>query len=284
MIDTGEKSYEDRVSSYLNLYKYYEKITKIDYLILTHLDSDHIGSAEQIIENYNVKNVYRPPLYSQYEFEKGLASEDYNIYESELYDSIIKKAYQKNCNLHFSIKGEKIIGKDFTVEFLSPKNTYYPKSNNFSAVLMLSYNSKKYLFTGDAEKEIEEELIKDYGSYLKADVLKVGHHGSETSSSAEFLDMVKPEYAIVSSGNNDLPSIEVMDRLAKRNIKILSTSNIGSFALSDNKDNIVYTAAQKPKSYLDLILTIFILFIFVVWKNPFSKIDFQYFKNNTEKF
>ncbi len=277
IIDTGEEKYYDRVSSYLRQYNYYENKNVIDYLVLTHPDSDHIGGAVKLIEDFNVQKIFRPKLYSKYEMNNDLLEFNYSVSTSETYNNAIKKAYNNKCILEFSQKGGIFYAGDCVVEFLSPSLDNYSASNNYSAVIMVTYNSKKFLFTGDAEEEIEKTLIKDYGDKLKADVLKVGHHGSKTSTSQEFLELVNPSYAIISSSgtSNTLPNYEVINRLQEYNVEILATGNINNFALSIIDQEIVFSRAVKTSNHLALILTIFIFLIFAFWYIPFSQLKFK---------
>ena len=174
LIDTGEERYYERVASYIRQFNHYEKNKGIDYLVLTHEDSDHIGSGKKIIENFGVKRIFRPKLYSLFEKDNLLNENDYRVSTSLTYDNIIKSAYKNKCELNFSQNGIIINASDCTIEFLSPFDDLFNDSNNDSAVLMISYQNKKFLFAGDAEKEAEEKLVEKYGSKLKADVLKVG--------------------------------------------------------------------------------------------------------------
>jgi beta-lactamase superfamily II metal-dependent hydrolase len=123
------------------------------------------------------------------------------------------------------------LGSELKAQILyySPKPV--PKKtdiNNTSIVLRIQYNGKSFLFMGDAEKYVETKLIKQYSNGLQSTVLKVGHHGSKTASSTEFLDKVKPEYAVVMAGRGKfsgtyLPNQEVIDELENHNIHILRT-------------------------------------------------------------
>ncbi len=273
LIDTGEEIYYSRLFSYIRQYNYYEKTKTIDYLLLTHADSDHIGGAKELIEEFNVKNIIRPKLYSNYEAMQGLATENYNIEEGRSYNEVIKTGYEHNCNFIFADKGLELQFGDCLVEFLSPKLDSYNQSNNYSAVIMVSYLDKKFLFTGDAEEHIEKQLIEDFGDYLKADVLKVAHHGSNTSTSQEFLNYVNPKYALISSSGSSsiLPSYKVIERLEANGIEVLATGNLKNFALAINKNEITFKKAKKSPNNLVLILAIFIIFDFIVWKNPFKQ-------------
>lgn len=280
LIDTGENRYYDRVASYIRQFNHFENNKGIDYLILTHEDSDHIGSAEKIIKNFEVKSIYRPKLYSIYEKDNFLNELEYKVSSSKTYDSIIKSAYQYGCELNFSHNGIVLNAFGCNIEFLSPFDELFEDSNNDSAVLMISYNNKKFLFAGDAEKEAEEKLIEKYGEKLKADVLKVGHHGSYTSTSQLFLDYVMPTMAIISSSgsSSSIPNSEVLKRLRNNNVEIFATGNVGNFAISVNNDKIVFAKADKSDNFLALIFAIFVILLLVIWHKPLRKSNISPFK------
>ena len=124
---------------------------------------------------------------------------------------------------------------------------------------------------GDAESKVEEEMIDMYGDELKADVLKVGHHGSKTSSSQKFLQFVNPQITILSCADKStiLPSIEVVDRLTDMQIKIASTANEGNFSMRVNNSEVEFAKAKRKPNYLVIILTIEMILVFIVWKSPF---------------
>lgn len=281
MIDCGEEKYYRNVSSYIKQYFYYEKLNQIDYFVLTHADSDHIGSAAKIINDFNVKTLYRPKLYSNYEVENDLIEEDYNLEMSNIYNEVIKSAYKKKCDIQFNEKGKSINIEGCKIDFLSPQNDSYSVDNNYSAVLMLTYNEKKFLFTGDIDESIEKVLLDEFGQALKADVLKVAHHGSSTSSSQAFLEIVNPEYAILSASGHSsiLPNFDVVNRIKDNDIKILATADCGNFAMKVNGDKIEYYIAEKPDNHLVLILSIFIILTFIIWRDPFNIINKTRFKN-----
>lgn len=164
-----------------------EGINKIDYLILTHSDNDHIRDAEEIIEYYNIKNVLYP-LYDD-------GFKDYNG---------IGVTYKND----FYINGIKF-------DVIAPIKEYIDANSN-SIVIRFVLNNYSFLFTGDMTIDEENDLIERYNKNLKSDVLKVAHHGSNTSSSDSFLKLVKPKYSIVSVAKNNsynLPNGDVINRL-----------------------------------------------------------------------
>ena len=272
LIDCGDSEYEERVVSYIKQYLAKENLSQIDYFVMTHSDSDHIGNASAIIENFNVINVYRPKKYSQDEGQFIPLEKDYQIDAGVDYNKAIISAYQNDCNLIFSERGLKISLENCSIEFLSPMLDSYSDDNNYSAVLMIKYYSLKMLFVGDAGESIEGKLIDEYGDGLKADILKVGHHGSKTSTSEEFLQMVSPTYALLSCSENSstLPNSEVISRIENSGAKLLSTMKMGSFAFTIEGNSIVYIGEKGYFNFWALIFAILLICVVVLFKIPFS--------------
>ena len=192
--------------------------TKIDYLIATHPHSDHIGGLAEIIDALDVSMVFMPDaVHTTSEFE-------------DMINSIEKK------NIPVTKAEDKLVlfeGEGYKAECLSPSGEY-DNLNDYSIVLKLTYKNKSFLFMGDAEKTVEKELVENYGYALRSDVLKVGHHGSDTSSCKEFLEAVNPKIGVISVGKgNDYghPHKEVIKRLERYGIEILRTDKTGTVVL-----------------------------------------------------
>ena len=182
-------------------------INKLHYLILTHGDADHMGEASNIVNTLKVETVI---------FNCG----NYNNMEKEL----IKQLSKKNIEYYTCIN--KLNIKDIKLYFLNTKD--YKNENDNSNVIYTKIFNKSYLFMGDAGVEVEQELIEKY-NLKDIDVLKVGHHGSPTSSGKEFIDEVNNKYSIISVGKNNRyghPNKEVLDNL--KNSKICRTDRDGS--------------------------------------------------------
>lgn len=263
LIDCGTMDEGENVVRYVKAFFSNEGLNKIDYLLLTHQDSDHIGGAIKVLSQINVENVIRPKVVSEGESE---IYPNYQVSQSTTYLQVINLAYQNNCDMIFSERGLEFEFGGAKVEFLSPSKNYYSTSNDYSAVVMVTFQTKKFLFMGDASSQIEKLLISEYGDYLKADVLKVGHHGSSTSSSMEFLQIVQPDYAIISAREqSDFPSTTVSNNLNLLNIDILSTSNLKNFAVTIYNDQIIYSKAVFPSSELALLISIIIFALILTW-------------------
>lgn len=273
LIDCGDGNEQDKVKSYINQYLASENLSKIDYFVLTHPDYDHIGGGESIIDSFNIENLYRPKYYCEYEEENMLNTESYKISSSYSYNQIIKKAYSKSINMVFSEKGIVISEEGYKIEFLSPENDNYTNSNDYSAVIMITCHGKKALFMGDAGVEIESTLISEYGDELKADILKLGHHGSKTSSSEEFLQVVNPTYAILSVDEENsygLPNVDVLKNLNNIDAKIISTTEKGNFAISVKNDEIKVAFEQKANIDVALIFAATLLLVLAIWALPLN--------------
>lgn len=243
LIDSGDNktSSQTKLENYLNNidFKTEDGEKVLDYFVLTHSDADHIGGAVSIFENYKVKTCVRPNIKSKSEYA---INEDVASTSTDIYDNVIKalneEVSQSGCQSQTSTEGlvwksknydESLLNNNnliWKISFLTPIASKLPyksgsnfEYNNYSPLMMLEYMNKKIMFTGDAEKEVEADFIAYYSATLTnydVDILKVGHHGSKTSSTIEFLQVLKPEYAIIEVGNNNKyhhPDAEAIENL-----------------------------------------------------------------------
>lgn len=200
---------------------YYDR--DIDYLVITHPDSDHYGGCIDVLNRMNVKNI----VYN------GLQKENDGFWKE------FWIAVQKEGAVYHEINKEQVWDvASSTLHFYFPNRpakeieNMFPRTgdNNTSIVFDLSYNGKKAMFTGDAQIDLENYLVKTYGDQLNSDVLKVGHHGSGGSSHQEFLDLISPFYSVISVGkDNDYghPSLRVLKKLERAGSKIFRTDDNG---------------------------------------------------------
>lgn len=189
-------------------------IRTIDKLILTHGDTDHIGGAPAIIEEMKVKNIILPKSAELSELEKA----------------ILLKAKNKKIPYYFTKAGDRWTDGKVNFQVLSPQPGMESERNNGSIVLFTKIGGLTWLFTGDLEESGEEKLISRYHN-LKIDVLKVGHHGSKSSTSSSFLDRIEPKLAVISAGRNNRyghPNKEILNSLDERRIKVLRTDVNGA--------------------------------------------------------
>ena len=216
MIDTGGLYNNDLVSNILIPSLKSRGINKLDYLIVTHGDFDHCGEAINLIENYKVKNVV---------FNIGSIN--------DIEASIISALEKKNIKYYIGLDNIKI--NSYTLYFLNTKE--YDNENDNSNVLYFKLNNYKFLLMGDSSSIKEQDIIDNY-NISDIDILKVGHHGSRTSSTKSFIDTINPKYGVISVGKNNRyghPNKEVLDNL--NSTKIYRTDINGSvmFKIKNNK-------------------------------------------------
>ena len=212
-------------------------IEEFEYAIFTHPHSDHIGGASELLDTYKFTNVIMPDAVSvSYSYEKMLESLE-----------------KENCDI---IEGEFgktfVLGEELKIELLAPVKDYSSipdELNNTSVVARISYGEVSFLFTGDAEISSELDMLYNDLPKLNADILKVGHHGSSTSSCEDFLYSVSPDVAIISAGeNNDYghPHREVVKGLQKIGAKMYVTYEVGNIVVTtDGKTYSIITEKQK---------------------------------------
>lgn len=200
--------------------------TNIDMVLGTHPDKDHIGGLVDVLKRYKVNKIITTENTGETmvasSFQKGLLSEGVPVAMARA-----GQVYQ--------------LGASTTLTIFSPAgNPQMLESNTASIVARLSYGQIDFMLTGDAPSSIEEYLVKTYGEELKSEVLKLGHHGSKTSSSEVFLDTVAPRYAVVSAGKDNSyghPHQNVVDAVLSRDITLVSTADQGSITfMSDGTD------------------------------------------------
>jgi len=183
IIDGGKNETEDKLVKKIKEYG----IRKFDYVIATHPHEDHIGGLDKVVDNFEIGCVYMPDATSN----------------SKTFADFLDSIENKNITVKKATAGVTVIDEDkINMVFVAPNSDYYEETNDFSAVARLTYNGCSFLFTGDAEAFSEREMLKN-GMSLKANVLKVGHHGSSTSSTYKFLKKVDPDYAIIEVGEDN---------------------------------------------------------------------------------
>lgn len=217
VIDGGNNEYSSKVISYLhNL-----GVTTIDYVIISHYDSDHLSGLIGIFKNYSVTNILSP---------------DYTV-DTKIYNSYTTMINQKNLTpVHPNIGDEYSLG-DASFQIVAPVTYSYADENNNSIGIKLTDGNHSFLFLGDAESESETDIIKT-GIELSCDVYMVSHHGSSNSSTNHFLDIIQPNYAIISVGPNDYghPNDQVLNRLNSHSATTYRTDKSGTIIAYSGKD------------------------------------------------
>lgn len=228
LIDAGNNSDGRKVVSYLRD----KGIDTIDYLIGTHPHADHIGGLDDVIDNFEIGRIYLPQV----------------IHTSKTFEDVLLAVQRKGKKITPARAGVSILNEsELKIYFLSPIRNDYDDLNHYSAVIKVDFLNKSFLFTGDAEIPNEEEMIEKYGSSLKSHVLKVGHHGSNTSTSEEFIEKVVPDYAVISVGKDNSyghPSALVIQRLQNHGVKIYRTDLQGTIIARSDGQQILFN--QDP--------------------------------------
>lgn len=233
LIDAGPKSAEyDAGERIVTPFLLRRGIAKLDYVVASHPHADHIGGLPYVFPRFDVGELIesgqpaRDPIYLDY----MQAARDGNCRQTRARAGL-QPIVIDGARWYFIYPTETIIDADTTH---ADQNL-----NNTSVVVKLTYGETSILFAGDTERDAEEEMVKMFGSVLRSSILKVGHHGSNTSSSQEFLDAVNPTYAIVSVGLNNKfnhPSEDVLQRLALMGVETLRTDEEGAIIFeSDGK-------------------------------------------------
>ena len=227
LVDSGDLSTESSKS--LTDYLAAEGVTSFKYAVFTHTDSDHIGSADYIIKNYDVENVIMP---------------DYTE-TTKVYERLIAAIEEKNVNLILIGEDKEVCkqsGYMFTlgsmINTVMAPTEDFNDPNEMSVVIKASFGSVDVLLTGDAEHKSEEAMLEVYKkNELDCEILKVGHHGSDSSTTEEFLAKVSPEIAVISCGEGNEyghPHKEITDRLEAADIPIYRTDVMGTIVIKTN--------------------------------------------------
>ena len=223
LVDCGEKEYGDDVVAYLNAQGVYE----LEYFIITHPDSDHMGCAAYVLENITVKNFI---MNGQ---EKT----------TQFFEKAIDVLEEKQIDTDVVVPGDVITLGALQISVLGPHKLNFSEAewNNASLILLATYGHRSFLLTGDAEEEGEADLMEHFGDSLKCDVFSAGHHGSKTSNSQELLEAAQPTYVVVSCGKDNSyghPHEEALDVFASVGATVYRTDELGSIVFVTNGENL----------------------------------------------
>ena len=221
LIDAGNNDDSDFIVDYLSR----EGVEKLDYVFGTHPHEDHIGSLDTVINTFDIGAVYMPK----------------KVHTSKTFEDVLDAVSDKGLTITMPVPGTILDFNGISVEILAPVKEYDELNNN-SIVLKVTNGDISFLFTGDAEAEAETETdILDEGFDLDADILKVGHHGSDTSTTDAFLAAVSPEIAVISVGEDNSyghPDAVTIDKLQERNIEIYRTDLNGTVKVITDGESI----------------------------------------------
>lgn len=226
LIDASVSEYGSFISEYITECGY----SKIDYLVATHPHADHIGGMKTIVESFDIGEIYMPRVASN----------------SKTFENLLTAVSQKGLQINTAKAGKSVYAdSELSIELLAPVSDEYENTNNYSAVIKITYGKNSFLFTGDAELLPENEVLENDRAQLASDVLKVGHHGSSTSSSMDFLTAVSPDYAVISCGEDNSyghPHSEVLARLAKIGASVYRTDKDSTVTITcDGNDGFEVT-------------------------------------------
>lgn len=202
LIDAGDNKYEEFIVNYLKE----NEITKLDYVIGTHPHADHIGGLDAVIDAFDIGKIIMPKV----------------THTTKIFEDVLISIKNKGLKITNPNVGDNYELGDASFTIVASNSDEYTNLNNYSVVTRMEYGKTSFLFISDAEGVSENEML-DNDHNLEVDVLKVGHHGSDTSTTVKFLDAANSKYTVIQVDKNNKyghPTADVMDRLEERNIKI----------------------------------------------------------------
>jgi len=228
LIDAGNNNQEEEIVAYLRK----NGIQKIDILVGTHPDADHIGGLDAVIDNFEIGKIYMPKVQSN----------------TKTFEDVLVAIQRKGLKVSTAKAGVTLDWEpDAKVQMIAPVRDY-EDDNDMSAVLKLTFGEISFLFMGDAESKSEHDMINSKAD-LKSDVLLIGHHGSKSSTTEAFLNAVQPSYGVIQVGENNYghPAPEILERLNKRGVKVYRNDLHGDIVFVTDGKNIRVSHTKDGK-------------------------------------
>ena len=227
LIDAGESQYGSTVVSYIKGKGY----SKVDYLIATHPHSDHIGGLTEVIQSLDIGSIYMTNA----------------VHTTRTYENLLAAIKNKGKKMKRAKAGVEIINtKNVKASFVAPVSDNYSDLNDYSAIVRLDHGKKSFLFTGDATTKSESEITAN----ISVDVLKVGHHGSDTSNGESFIKRISPSHAIIQVGKGNKyghPTQSVIARLQRHGAKVYRTDESGTIIVTSDGSSIKVNSKATGK-------------------------------------
>ena len=226
LIDGGESSESSKVYAYLKQHG----ISHLDYMVATHAHSDHIGGLSGALNYATVDTAFCPVT----------------DYDSKTFDSMVKYLDTQGIGITVPSAGDEFMLGSAHVQILGPQKNY-DDPNDTSIVMKVTYGETSFLFTGDAERTAEADIL-DAGYDLSSTVLKVGHHGSDTSTSYPFLREIMPEYAVIQVGKDNSyghPTEDTLSRLRDAEVKVYRNDLQGDIVCSSDGKTVSFTTTKN---------------------------------------
>lgn len=236
LIDCGTRSSTDEVADYLKN----EQVDKFEFIVGTHQHDDHMGGMNEIISNYECETIYMPKIKS-------------DIVTANWYLQLMSKIKKDKIKVVNPQIGDTFYLEDAKFTVIGQLSSEEAKNNvnDYSTVIHVSYGDMDFVFTGDAETKVERQML-DMQNVSECEVLKAGHHGSDTSTSKEFLEAVNPKYCLISCGvgnKYEHPCTSTMKMLKKEKVEVYRTDELGSVVLEVTANDITFST--KPGDYKD---------------------------------